>query len=218
MPRIHINLEGKIFGRWTVGKRVENCNGKPQYSCQCSCGIIKKIRATSLRRNQSKSCGCLSGELTMKRMTKHGFSYIPEYPGWVKMIARCYNENDKSYHYYGGRDIIVCDRWKNSFVNFLTDMGHKPTSKHQIDRINNNGNYEPSNCRWATVQENTQHRSSSKLTPEKVLQIKLRFANEQRCIRGQEIVKKVAREYGIKTSTINGIRRGENWKNILLSL
>lgn len=91
----------------------------------------------------------------------HGLKKTPEYNSWVAMKGRCYNNNDSHYHRYGGRGIKVCDRWLNSFINFLDDMGNKPTTKHSLDRIDNDGDYSPDNCRWVTNIEQGNNKSDT---------------------------------------------------------
>jgi len=88
----------------------------------------------------------------------HGMCYSREYGAWHAMKQRCYNYNNSNYNYYGGRGIIVCDRWRYSFENFIEDMERKPSLDHSLDRINNDGNYEPENCRWATLSEQNSNR------------------------------------------------------------
>jgi hypothetical protein len=83
----------------------------------------------------------------------YGLEVVPEYHAWRGMMSRCYNPKSSGYKYYGGRGITVCERWKNSSNSFMEDMGPRPSPKHSVDRINNDGNYEPSNCRWATWKE-----------------------------------------------------------------
>lgn len=152
---------GTKFGRWTVieyaGKLgpYGKAKNKPDgYRCVCECGVVRSVTAGNLRSGRSKSCGCLLVQImrSARRNLKHGFSGTAEYSIWMNMIARCHNTKNPS-KYYGGRGIRVCDSWRKSFVNFLRDMGKRPTPQHSIDRINNDGNYGPTNCRWATSKE-----------------------------------------------------------------
>ncbi len=93
----------------------------------------------------------------------HGLSSSPEYVSYDSMMNRCYNQNERSYKNYGARGVVVCPRWKGNFSNFLQDMGNKPSESHSLDRIDNNGNYESSNCRWATSKEQARNRRSNVL-------------------------------------------------------
>ena len=97
--------------------------------------------------------------------THYNKKYVtPEYCAWNRMKDRCYNKNYQFYKYYGGRGITVCDRWRNSFSNFFADMGNKPSTRHSLDKVDNNGNYEPSNCRWATPLEQASNKSNNNRT------------------------------------------------------
>lgn len=153
-----IDLSGKRFSRWFILSGAGITGGSYYWLCQCDCGTIKKVQSTYLRNGESKSCGCLRNEDRWKTATTHGGTrngiIIPEYRSWVAMKTRCYNKNNPAYKYYGGRGIEVCERWINSFYNFLSDMGVRPSPTHSLDRFpNKNGNYGPSNCRWATKKE-----------------------------------------------------------------
>lgn len=128
--------------------------------CTCDCGNEIIVRLGNLRYGTTKSCGCLqrkrSSETMSKTLLKHGRNkkgqITPEYRSWINMKQRCYNVNKDNFKNYGGRGIKVCDKWKDSFINFFQDMGERPIGK-TLDRINVNGDYEPSNCRWATYKE-----------------------------------------------------------------
>jgi hypothetical protein len=155
---------GSVFGRLTVIRLLSPSKSRhPLCECLCECGkTTPPVRIYSLRDGTTKSCGCLLSEQTAIRSTKHGFSGTSEYNSWHAMIGRCTNENDIGYANYGGRGITVCDRWLD-INNFIADMGLKPTPKHQLDRKENNGNYEPGNCKWSTNTENMRNTRSNHL-------------------------------------------------------
>ena len=156
-----IDIEGQQIGLWKVLSRdKENKSNGTCWVCKCFCGNMKSVRYTHLRSGKSLSCGCIRDKQTGDRSRTHGLSKTRIYRIWRNMINRCHYENYKEFKYYGGRGIVVCDRWRQSFQNFLNDMG-VPDDDLSIDRINNDGNYEPTNCRWATSKEQAQNRRNS---------------------------------------------------------
>lgn len=159
-----IDILGKKFNRLTVIEKAEpyvypnGKKGSSRYVCLCDCGKKKIVRACYISLGITISCGCARDESNVKRFTKHGQSHrqTTEYRSWRAMKERCYNRNTIGYQqWYGSKGVVVCERWKNSFENFFNDMGKKPSPKHSLDRINPYGDYEPSNCRWATPLEQT---------------------------------------------------------------
>lgn len=153
--------QGERYNRWTIIKEVEPIIGKNKniiryFECKCDCGKTKKVRLSMMRSGQSKSCGCLITETQKRIRTTHGRYGTLEYKSWQSMKERCSNPKNNKWDLYGGRGINVCERWVN-FSNFFEDMGPRPKGT-TIDRINPDGNYEPSNCRWATIEEQNRNR------------------------------------------------------------
>ncbi len=140
------NKTGELWGRWTVlGYAGRTQNDSALWWCKCECGTVRKIKQSK----KSISCGCLNRERVREAITTHGRWGERLYWTWHGMMQRCGNPKSTVFKNYGGRGIAVCERWK-SFENFAADVGKPPTPKHSLDRINNEGDYEPSNVRWAT--------------------------------------------------------------------
>jgi len=147
------DITGRRFGaltaQWPAGKKGNNHN---MWLCLCQCGNLKLVFQSNLvKSSHSTSCGCLRTKQLVKRSLRHGQSYekAGSYGAWLSMKQRCLNSNNKRYIHYGGRGITICDRWLNSFESFFADMGVRPEGL-TLDSINNDANYEPGNCRWAT--------------------------------------------------------------------
>lgn len=152
---------GDKFSRLTaIGSTV--VDGKRLFLCEC--GQSKLIRAAHVIRGATQSCGCLLAESVKRQRNTntHHLSHTPEYRSWRMMNQRCYEPSLDAYPWYGGKGITVCDRWRNSFETFLSDMGVKPSPRHTIDRIDVTGHYEPSNCRWTDAKSQAINRTSTR--------------------------------------------------------
>lgn len=166
---IRINRIGQRYGKLVVigpFKRRRTSAGRALlfWRCKCDCGTKLWVCSGELVRGGTTACGCMKGA-----KLRHGFARkkkLPEYITWILMKRRCYNNNCADYPFYGGIGIRVCNRWLNSFENFLADMGRRPSREYSIDRIDNAKGYYPGNCRWATATEQARNRKRSHLTNE----------------------------------------------------
>lgn len=149
---------GQKFGRLTVTQTQPGV-----CLCTCDCGAQLSVRTNNLTSGNTQSCGCFHSDRSSEAHTTHGKTDSQEYRIWLGIMSRCYNKNRTSYQLYGALGIIVADRW-HDFANFLADMGPRPSSKHTVDRFpNGDGNYEPGNCRWATMKEQGNNRKNNVL-------------------------------------------------------
>lgn len=165
------DLTGKKFGRLTVigvgAPYVSNNITKVRWLCKCDCGNTVEVRASYLKDGRTKSCGCYQMEMTSAACTTHGMSHSRLFAVWSSMIQRCTNENNSGYKNYGGRGICVCDEWMDfvAFKDWAILSGYDedaPYGQCTIDRINNDGNYEPSNCRWVDMLTQSKNKRNSK--------------------------------------------------------
>lgn len=200
MQRKH--LEGQRHDRLTVIGLHSIRNNSTYWECKCDCGNTTVVSISNWAK--TKSCGCLSREQSAenaRRLSRtHGMSGTRTYEAWHSAKGRCYRRSNPSYGNYGSRGIQMCEAWINSFEQFFADMGECPDGM-QLDRINNDGNYEPGNCRWVTPAENSQNRRSIKLTRTAAKAIK----------RSVRSAKELASRFGVSVWTIYDIRRGRRW-------
>ena len=156
------DISGQKFGRLTALHRSgTSADGAVKWTCRCDCGELIDVIGRNLRKGSTVSCKCYRKENNFK----HGYSFrgkmTPEYKTWLGMNKRCYDKNQPCYHRYGGRGIGVCERWRKSFLNFLADVGPRPSKAHSIERINNNKGYCKRNCIWATREVQSKNKENS---------------------------------------------------------
>lgn len=171
MPKI-INITSQKFGRLTALRDAGKDKRGRVWLCLCDCGKEAMVGSSHLRTGHTRSCGCLAIEAAkIPRNVKHGHTRISsktcayEYHAWSSMKQRCFNPNVRNYPRYGGRGITVCLRWQgdDGYANFIADMGMRPGKGYSIERNNTDGNYEPTNCRWATQTEQQNNRKGNRV-------------------------------------------------------
>ena len=151
-----IDLLNTRFGKLVAVEKTR-LGRHTAYRCKCDCGNETTVRSQSLRRGESTSCGCLRAEKMRAEKTRHGLYGTRTYNSWRAMLARCNDTSHRQFKDYGGRGITVCQAWNNSFESFLADMGERPIGT-TLDRTENDGHYEPGNCRWATRTEQNRNK------------------------------------------------------------
>lgn len=196
-PRQIIDEAVNVYGSLTVIDIVPSDKGRSRWLCQCACGNRRLADGDSLRRGRTTSCGC--------GRQIHRMHRTPEYRAWCGMRTRCASWYAE-WKNYGGRGISICKRW-SSFENFYADMGPRPTPAHSVDRIDNDGNYEPNNCRWATKKEQARNRRTNRLTT--FTATLLRYMRDFDCGTHGEI----ADHFGVGKATVRHAMVGMTWAN-----
>jgi len=158
-----VDMTGQRFGRLLVIEYAGSLDrGGSKWLCRCDCGTAIIRPRETLKLGRTLSCGCIGREALARRATRGGKAGHIAYRCWDAMIRRCHQPSHQRYRYYGARGISVCERWRASFDDFATDMGPRPGAEYSLDRIDNDGNYEPGNCRWATKLEQASNKARTR--------------------------------------------------------
>ena len=202
------DITGKRYGRWIVIAQADayvspKGRRQPRWLAACDCGTQRVVRASDVISGKSRSCGCLSIDVAIERLTTHGRTHEPAFRSWRAMIDRCTNPKNNGWSTYGGKGIYVCERWM-TLENFIEDMGPRPPGT-SIDRIDGSKGYEPGNCRWATPAE--QGRNTKRNT------CNVEIAERARELVASGVTKAdAARALGLHPETVRGIVNGTRWK------
>lgn len=202
---MQVDIVGQKFNKLMVLRyHSRTKHGESKWVCLCDCGKESITTTAKLRSGHAKSCGCIRSEATKKSRTTHGHfvgnKKSPEFNCWWKIKERCFNENTKAYHRYGGRGITMCERWQENFLNFFEDMGTRPSPTHSIERNENDKGYFPENCRWATPKEQSRNKRNN---------IHLEYDGRSM------IISDWAKELGVTTSSIKWmLKNGKDFSYI----
>lgn len=200
LPRQVEDITGQTLHGLTALRYVPGAK-RTRWVFLCHCGNEFEARPSHVKKGGYQSCGCQKAKLCAEKSKTHGMAKTTEWTIWTDMIRRCYEEARPAYPRYGGRGISVCDRWRQSVENFVEDMGPRPSKAHSLDRIDNDGNYEPSNCRWATRWEQGQNKRNNR---------RVEFDGQLLTAR------QIAERYGLKTATVR-YRIGKGWSGPMLA-
>lgn len=217
-----VDLIGQRFGRLVVIEKSEkrDSGGNVFWLCKCDCGKDTLVSTHSLKVGHCKSCGCYKIDVNREQgkqcFTKHGKKYTRIYNIWCSMKQRCYGKNVKSYKYYGARGITICDEWKNDFMSFYNwAMNNGYQDNLTIDRINVNGNYEPNNCRWCTVLEQSNNRRSNHLVVYNGVEMTVKQLSELCDIQYHTLLGRLLKGWTVDRAVNQPIRKsGKNENNI----
>jgi len=163
MTIAYLDLKDSIYGRLLVIKKTDKTKHGWKWECVCECGKVVNVLQGNLRSGHTKSCGCYKIDINLTANTKYGVDQHRANHIWHGMKDRCLNIDSKFYYRYGGRGITICNRWLFSFENFWEDMKNTYKPNLSIDRINNDGNYEPSNCKWSTQKQQANNQSNNRI-------------------------------------------------------
>lgn len=212
-----VDLTGHKYARLTVLEMVWGGRGGSSVRCRCDCGKEVTSLAYNVRNGNTRSCGCLSTEARIERgliqapimgaaNRTHGMTGTKTYVAWQEARKRCHSPTNQRYEYYGARGIVVCDRWRDSFENFLADMGECPIGL-TLERLDNYKGYEPGNCVWATKEHQAQNKRTTIANPQMVRAIRARAA-------AGAGVQELATDYGMTDSNVYAIVSRQTWKNV----
>jgi hypothetical protein len=162
-PAASVNLTGERFGSLIAESPARTRSGRRGWVCRCDCGRRITVDQSNLKSGNTKSCGCMKSTMCSDANVTHRKSRTLVYGIWCRMIARCCNPKSSGFSSYGAKGITICDRWRQSFEAFLTDMGERPSTSHVIDRIDNSKGYSPENCRWADPKMSSRNRKGRTL-------------------------------------------------------
>lgn len=191
------DLTGQRFGRLVALEPIRGSrNNPPKYICKCDCGNIVTVRSCHIVSGHTKSCGCYNSDVVKEMKTTHGQCHTRLYRIWFGMLGRCTKESNEAYHNYGGRGITVCDEWRKFEPFYEWSMKNGYTDELTLDRIDVNGNYEPSNCRWATRYEQSRNTRRN---------VVITFNNETKILRDWEI------ELGMNPGTLEARINDYGW-------
>src|ERR1017187_5031240 len=197
------DMRDQRFGRLVVLEQIIENGKNSRWLCQCDCGNKTITGRPNLIQKKSFSCGCYNSEKTKEYFTQHGMTETKTYKAWEYMKTRCLNEKCKSYKNYGERGITICEQWRNSFENFIQDMGERPDG-YSLERINNNLGYSKENCKWIPRGHQSKNRRGC-LTRKEVEEV--REMLEQRKYPQVEIAKK----FNVTPSCISCLKKGKTW-------